>query len=297
MLSQQIQVFLKVAESGSLSKAAEALYVTPASIMRQMNLLENRLGLKLLTRTNHGIRLTASGEHVYQAAKHLAAEAEATLHQARAIEQREAKTIRIGSSFLRPGNVLIDLWNRVAPAPNAYRFKLIPYDDDREQILSVIDSLGSRMDFMVGSLNAQQMIERASYLELGDYHICVALPRSHPLASHALLQPEDLHGERLIVIPSGVTAELDAIRHWLENNHPQITIEDTDRFYDINTFNHCEETGALLLTFDAWASVHPSLVTVPVNWSFTAPYGLLYSPSITGEAAEFLRILQKALKK
>lgn len=268
MLSQQIQVFLKVAESGSLSKAAEALYVT----------------------------LTPAGEHIYTVSKHLSAESDAAIEQARAIAQREARTIRIGSSFLRPGSVLIDLWNRVAPEPNTYRFKLIPYNDDRDQILAVIDRLGSKIDFMVGSLNAQQMMDRAAYLPLGNYHICVALPRNHPLINKPLLQPEDLHGQHLIIIPSGVTAELDAIRHWLETEHPQITIETTDSFYDLNTFNHCEETGALLLTFDAWASIHPSLIIRPVSWSFTAPYGLLYSPAITGEAASFLRILQNALK-
>ena len=115
------------------------------------------------------------------------------------------------------------------------------------------------------------MMDRAAYLPLGNYHICVAMPRSHPLASKPLLEPTDLHGQRLIIIPSGVTAELDAIRHWLETEHPPIIIETTDSFYDLNTFNHCEETGALLLTFDAWASIHPSLITRPVNWSFTAP--------------------------
>lgn len=296
MLSQQLKIFLKVAETGSLSKAADALYVTPASIMRQMNIFESRLDLKLITRTNHGITLTPAGEHIYGVAKHLAAEEAAALAEARAIVQREAKTIRIGSSFLRPGSALIDLWNHVAPTPNAYRFKLIPYDDDREQILSVIDSLGTKMDFMIGSLNSQQMLARADYLELGQYRICVAMPSGHRLASRDHLEPEDLHGERLIVVPGGDTQELDSIRHWLSTNHPQIDILDTDFFYDINTFNYCEETGALLLTFDAWASIHPSLITLPVNWDFTAPYGLLYSPKISGAARDFLEMLKQALK-
>lgn len=40
MYSQQIKIFVQVAEKGSLSKAAKDLFVTPASVMKQMNALE-----------------------------------------------------------------------------------------------------------------------------------------------------------------------------------------------------------------------------------------------------------------
>ena len=58
------------------------------------------------------------------------------------------------------------------------------------------------------------------------------------------------------------------------------------------TFNTCEMTGSLLLTLDAWAGIHPALVTLPVNWDFTVPYGLLYAPDLSGPAKDFLERLQ-----
>ena len=60
VLSQQLQVFLQVADSGSFAKAAQRLFVTPASVMKQMNALERRLGLTLLMRNNQGVSLTAA---------------------------------------------------------------------------------------------------------------------------------------------------------------------------------------------------------------------------------------------
>lgn len=60
MLSQQLQVFLQVVDCGSFSKAAKQLMVTPASVMKHMNTLENRLGVTLLKRSNQGIELTAA---------------------------------------------------------------------------------------------------------------------------------------------------------------------------------------------------------------------------------------------
>ena len=66
MLSQQLQIFLEVVDSGSFTKASKRLLVTPASVMKHMNKLENRLGLTLFKRSNHGVQLTAAGKPLYE---------------------------------------------------------------------------------------------------------------------------------------------------------------------------------------------------------------------------------------
>lgn len=289
MYNPQIKTFILVADKGSFSKAAEGLFITPASIMKQMNALEERLGLKLLSRTNQGIKLTDAGRDIYTAAKKIIAESEDAVQKAKT---RTVKTIRVGSSFLNPGKVLIDLWNQINPASTEYSFKIIPYDDDRERILSVVQSLGSKIDFMVGAFSSRQMLSISEFFELGSYRLCIAVPRNHRLASKAKLTLNDLHGEHLITVKSGDTAELDKFRDKLKMTHPQIMFEDTHYFYDVETFNACEASGSLLLTLDAWADIHPSLVTLPVDWDFTVPYGLLYNPNLSNEAAAFLSSLR-----
>lgn len=294
MYSQQLNAFVLVAQRGSLSKAAEDLYVTPASVMKQINALEDRLEVTLFTRTNQGMALTEAGRYLYGAAQKLMAESEAAVQNARAIQQQSIKTIRVGSSFLNPGNVLIDLWNRIGPNPTEYRFKIVPYDDDHQKILSVVSSLGKTMDFMVGSFNSAQMLRLSRFFQLGEYKLCIAVPRNHRLAGKATLSLNDLHGERLVAVKSGDTLQLDRLRELLKLTHPQIILEDADYFYDLETFNRCEVTGSLLLTLDAWAGIHPALVTLQVEWDFTVPYGLLYSPDISSPAKDFLSKLQTA---
>ena len=152
MYSQQIKTFMQVADRGSLSKAAEDLFVTPASVMKQMNALESRLELTLLKRTNQGVELTEAGKYVYAYAKKMINESEEAVRKARSIQQRELKTIRVGSSFLNPSNVLTDLWHEIEGVSPEYRLKIIPYHDDHDQIMSVVASLGKTMDFMVRSV-------------------------------------------------------------------------------------------------------------------------------------------------
>lgn len=295
MYSQQIRIFVQVAEKGSLSKAAKDLFVTPASVMKQMNALEDRLNLKLIKRTNQGIELTPAGVYLYKAAKDFIRQSEKAVEKARAIQQQTVKTIRLGSSFLNPGNLLIDLWNQISPDPSEYRIKMVPYSDDRQKILSVVSSLGEEMDFIAGVFGSRQMLSLSNFFELGSFRISIAVPRNHRLASKERLDLSDLYGERLLAVKEGDAFYIDPLREMLRICHPQIQVEDTDYFYDLETFNTCEVTGSLLLTLECWERVHPSLITIPVNWDYKAPYGLLYAKNPAPEAAAFLGSLKKAL--
>lgn len=45
-----------------------------------------------------------------------------------------------------------------------------------------------------------------------------------------------------------LAAPINHLRAALQREHPQIQVTDTQRFYDIDIFNLCEQTGAVLLT-------------------------------------------------
>lgn len=110
MISQQLKIFLQVADCGSFTKAANQLLVTPASVMKHMNTLEDRLSITLLKRDNQGVSLTPAGKALYRDGKKLAADAENAVFRAQNIARGEGPVIRIGSSLLNPSKVLTDLW-------------------------------------------------------------------------------------------------------------------------------------------------------------------------------------------
>lgn len=51
MYNAMLKVFVEVADCGSFTKAANSLYISATSIMKQMNILEEHIGLQLLSRT------------------------------------------------------------------------------------------------------------------------------------------------------------------------------------------------------------------------------------------------------
>lgn len=65
----QIQYILAAAENGSISKAAEALFVSQPALSLQIKKLESELGFSLFYRTAQGVSLTPAGEEFYANAK------------------------------------------------------------------------------------------------------------------------------------------------------------------------------------------------------------------------------------
>lgn len=62
MRLEQLQYFLEIATSGSISIAAENLYISQSALSRSIKGLEEELGVQLFLRAVDGVRLTAAGE-------------------------------------------------------------------------------------------------------------------------------------------------------------------------------------------------------------------------------------------
>ena len=132
-------------------------------------------------------------------------------------------------------------------------------------------------------------------LPLGRYPKMCALSREHPLAGKDHLELSDLYGETLMMVAEGDSEVNDLIRQDLRQNHPAIRIEDTPHFYDVSVFNRCAETRNILLTLECWKDVHPALVTLPVHWDYTIPYGLLYALDPPEDVQRFVETVKREM--
>jgi DNA-binding transcriptional LysR family regulator len=297
MYDPLLDTFMAAADTGSFTKAAEKLFISPTAVMKQINTLEERLSLKLLSRTPSGVSLTRSGKIVYDGAVFMKDYSAKTLREAREAESSESKTFCIGTSLLNPAKPFMDLWYSMNSPFRDYKLHLVPFDDDHEDILEVIGQLGDRFDFLIGVCDSKQWLSKCNFLELGTYRKMVAVPPEHRLAKKKKIKVEDLEGETLMMVPQGDSGANDFIRHDLTMNHPGIKIEDTQQFYDMTVFNRCAETGSVLLTIECWKNVHPGLVTIPVDWGYRIPYGLLYSREPSDDVMRFVGAVKKRLAR
>ncbi|MBB3128727.1 DNA-binding transcriptional LysR family regulator [Paenibacillus rhizosphaerae] len=295
-MNEQLNTFIQVAESGSFSKAAEKLFVSPTAVMKQMNLLEKQVGVPLLIRTNHGIGLTEAGKSFYKDAAFMLQYFQEVLLRIHHTAKADQLVIRVGTSILNPCKVLLNLWNDICGEYPQYKINIIHFEDDAYTLPTTYRTIGKHFDIIVGPILTENWKDYFRVLELGSYRFCFAVPRNHRLASQKTLSVKDLHGEKLAVVNGGKSSVIDEVHDFLLKKHPEIKIKDIVRIFDLEVFNLCVESGAVLLTLDAWEDVHPSLVTIPCDLDFTIPYGLMYPLSPSAEVQQFIEIITSIIR-
>ncbi len=293
MYNPILDTFITVADCGSFTSAAERLYISPTAVMKQMNTLETHLGLVLTMRTPSGIKLTAAGQVIYRNAKLMIEYSRKSIAEANAAAHAADTTFCVGTSLLNPAKPFMDLWYRVNKDFPGYKLHLVPFEDNHDGILSEIEKLGEKFDFLIGVCDSKAWLSLCSFLPLGSYRKMVAVSREHRLASKQKIEISDLYGETLMMVRRGDSGINDFIRRDIEKNHPQIKIEDTPQFYDLSVFNRCAETNNVLLTIECWQEVHPALVTIPLKWDYKIPYGLLYSNNAPEDVLLFVDAIKE----
>jgi DNA-binding transcriptional LysR family regulator len=94
----QLRSFFAAARSGSITKAAEELRVTPAAVTSQVKQLEENIGLRLLFRSGNSMRLTDSGSAVFEKARKIFDEIDNLALFISDISRGKSGELRIGCS-------------------------------------------------------------------------------------------------------------------------------------------------------------------------------------------------------
>ncbi|MHB1887238.1 MAG: LysR family transcriptional regulator [Acidimicrobiales bacterium] len=112
-----LQAFLAVARSRSFTKAAAQLGVSPSALSHSMRGLEERLGIRLLTRTTRSVSPTEAGERLLRTVGPRFEEVEAELAALNELRRKPAGTIRITAGD-HPAMTI--LWPKLAKVLSKY---------------------------------------------------------------------------------------------------------------------------------------------------------------------------------
>lgn len=105
----QLNTFVKIADEGSLTRAAELLFTSQPAISAQLKALEEELGVALFERSSRGMQLTAKGRLLYGQAVETLAAAAKLKSDAQQLRQELVGELHIGVhtdfDFMRIGDL------------------------------------------------------------------------------------------------------------------------------------------------------------------------------------------------
>lgn len=295
MVNPQLTTFIAVAESGSFTKAAEALYITPTAVMKQINALEERVGITLFTRTNHGLELTAAGRSLLQDTKYILDYSARAIEKAKEIDHKDKQQlIRIGTSIMTPAKFLLDVWAEIQRFNPYIKIELIPFENTPINSVEILKNLGKHIDIVAGLYDDKFLKERGcKAAHFYDKKLSFAVPVSHSLCSKSKIEMRDLRGQRVLLIRRNWNEYIDKLREDLTANGTEIV--DFDMF-NLNAFNRAAQENIPIITVEGWEDVHPLLRIVPADWEYRIPFGILYSPTPTKQVKDFIAALQRITK-
>ena len=150
-----MRVFVGVVQNGSLSSAGRQMGLSPASVSRQLQTLEEQLGVRLINRTSRRLTLTEAGELYARQAEqilHQVDEAHASVAQ---LETKPRGTLRVHSRILVAETHLIPALPRFLAQYPEVRVDLLLSNDTPDLVERNLD-----VDIRIGKLADSNLIAR-----------------------------------------------------------------------------------------------------------------------------------------
>jgi LysR family transcriptional regulator, benzoate and cis,cis-muconate-responsive activator of ben and cat genes len=194
---RQLRYFVAVARERNFTRAAEALHIAQPPLSRQIQQLEDELGVTLIERGSRPVRLTDGGRLLYEQAVQVLERVEETKAIARRLH--EAGRLRLSVGFVPTTlyGYLPELIRRYRSARPGVELKLLELTT-LEQFAALKEG---RIDVGFGRIQFDDpMVERRL---LRNERLIAALPTGHSrLARTRRLRLDDLAAEPLIVYPN-----------------------------------------------------------------------------------------------
>jgi LysR family hca operon transcriptional activator len=214
---RHLRYFIAVAETGSLTEAAERrLHTSQPSLSRQIRDLEDQVGVTLLNRGARGVELTDAGKAFLDHARLALVQVDAAIEAARRAAQPAKQ--RFGIGFLT-GQEMTWLPESMrilrTELPNLDVTVASDYSTD------LADSLArGRLD--VAFLRAEPGFD-LQYEVVGREPLVVLMPSDHPLAAEVAIDPKDLAGIPFIGMGGKAKVLRAVINEYLDRMNVQVT--------------------------------------------------------------------------
>src|SRR6185436_1654852 len=192
---RHLRYFIAVAETGSLTEAAERrLHTAQPSLSRQIRDLEYQVGVELLSRSARGVELTAAGRAFLDHARLALAQVDAAGEAARRAAQPAKRTFTLGFLTGQEMDWLPEAMRILRDElPNIEVTVSSQYSPDLAAAL-----MRGKLD--VAFLRREAQAPDLVFMLVTKEPLVVVLPSDHRLASGDAIDPQDIAGETFISV-------------------------------------------------------------------------------------------------
>ena len=307
MTMQQLQYLICTAQLGSISQAAESMFVSQSSISKSIRLLEKELGFSILNRSYSGVSFTVQGLNFLRDAYRLVGEFETVRTSYTRAEQGISKTVSFAISSQHYLFVLHAI-SRVSELFRDLRYSLTLREGKTTDIIQDVFSRRSDLGFLYYYELNKAMIQRELERRNLKFHpLCQATPHAYLGKKHPLAQLESVSLDQLQESPfvhyDFGTDHSDFAEEVLTPAHPIRSITVSDRYslfrmiaasggYGLGSGELYEDwTPADIRSVPVRRTQNPHGSTMTIGWIY------LSGQEISPDAETFLRLCKESIRR
>ncbi len=193
---RHLRYFLAVGEALNFTKAAAQLRVAQPALGRQMQDLEDEIGVDLMKRGPRGVILTAEGKLFLNEARELLKRADESVEKVRALARGESGELHVGYAPSPTVEILppaLAAFQKAVP-----RVKVFLHDLSSDELITGLQNGTLELALMVPPAGDQTV--GIHFELLRTYPLCVAMTSAHPFARLKSIPLEKLAAESLVVL-------------------------------------------------------------------------------------------------
>jgi DNA-binding transcriptional LysR family regulator len=265
---RHLRYFVAVAEAGTFTRAAERLFIAQPTLSQQIGRLEQIVGTPLLYRRRDGVRLTAAGAVLLDAARDVLAAVDHAVSQTWQAAGLGRPRLRVVLPADLPDCVAVQTASRLRSAADSGGVAITWMDMPLDAEFSPIRE--HRADAGLGWLTAgpDALPAPLDAMSLGQFEPEVWIPRSHPAAGRGVIGLDELASMDVIHGPRRASAA--TYDRWLA------ILRATDPRFDF-TDPPLQHSLPVALAFAATAGRPAAVLTGPVAVA-DVPLGVIQLP-------------------
>lgn len=178
---------LEVARQGSITAAANELYITPSALSKAMQKLEDDLGIPLFDRIGKSFSLTYAGAQYVRRAKEIISLQEQLDDEMRDLVALRGGRLRIGLQMDTAAQTVqaVDHFHREYP-----QIEVCILEDSSSNLTKML--LNGDVDIAIANADPDPQSSLTQY-ELCSSQLILAVPRNHPLVKRAVWEDSQKH--------------------------------------------------------------------------------------------------------
>jgi len=191
---RHLRYFLAVGEASNFTKAAVQLRVAQPALSRQVQDLEDEIGVDLLRRSSRGVTLTAEGKLFLEEVRELLRRADESVEKVRALARGEFGELHVG--YAPSPSVEILPPTLAAFQKSVPRVKVVLHDLAGDELIAGL--LNGTLELAITVRYTDGSATGTEFEELRRYPFCVAMAAGNPLARKKSFTIEEVAARPLV---------------------------------------------------------------------------------------------------